>query len=141
MLPYLVIVGMTQLVILVAGEDSSLYVGAQIFDTIFYLLILWPSIAVLVKRIHDRNRSAWMILFLFVPGVLFVSMLFIWMGAAFFALGQGQSLTIGSPVGVLGGLVIVSGVVLLGVNIWFFVEFGCLRGTIGSNRFGPDPVR
>ena len=26
------------------------------------------------------------------------------------------------------------------IGIWFFVEFGCMRGTIGDNRFGPDPV-
>ena len=25
--------------------------------------------------------------------------------------------------------------------IWSFVETGCLRGTIGPNRFGPDPVK
>jgi uncharacterized membrane protein YhaH (DUF805 family) len=25
-------------------------------------------------------------------------------------------------------------------QVWFFVEAGCLRGTVGSNRFGPDPL-
>jgi uncharacterized membrane protein YhaH (DUF805 family) len=29
---------------------------------------------------------------------------------------------------------------VVGVAIWFLVEFGCLRGTIGANRYGPDPV-
>jgi uncharacterized membrane protein YhaH (DUF805 family) len=24
--------------------------------------------------------------------------------------------------------------------IWLFIEVGCLRGTIGPNRFGPDPL-
>jgi uncharacterized membrane protein YhaH (DUF805 family) len=24
--------------------------------------------------------------------------------------------------------------------IWLFVELGCLRGTEGTNRFGPDPL-
>ena len=24
--------------------------------------------------------------------------------------------------------------------IWLFVELGCLRGSVGDNRFGPDPV-
>lgn len=28
---------------------------------------------------------------------------------------------------------------LIGI-IWFFVEGGCLRGTRGPNRFGPDPL-
>jgi uncharacterized membrane protein YhaH (DUF805 family) len=25
-------------------------------------------------------------------------------------------------------------------SIWSFVELGCLRGTMGANRFGPDPL-
>lgn len=24
--------------------------------------------------------------------------------------------------------------------LWWLIEFGCLRGTVGPNRFGPDPV-
>jgi uncharacterized membrane protein YhaH (DUF805 family) len=31
-------------------------------------------------------------------------------------------------------------VIVAGVAIWFFIEFGCMRGTIGPNRFGADPV-
>jgi uncharacterized membrane protein YhaH (DUF805 family) len=26
------------------------------------------------------------------------------------------------------------------ITIWAFVELGCLRGTIGPNRYGPDPL-
>jgi uncharacterized membrane protein YhaH (DUF805 family) len=26
------------------------------------------------------------------------------------------------------------------LGIWGFVELGCLRGTAGPNRFGPDPL-
>jgi uncharacterized membrane protein YhaH (DUF805 family) len=39
------------------------------------------------------------------------------------------------------GLVIA--IILLtfsGLGIWFFVQTGCLRGTVGPNRFGPDPL-
>ena len=28
----------------------------------------------------------------------------------------------------------------IAVIIWFFVELGCLRGTVGSNDYGPDPL-
>ena len=33
-------------------------------------------------------------------------------------------------------------VVLAGfaLTIWGFVEIGCLRGTAGSNTYGPDPL-
>ena len=42
--------------------------------------------------------------------------------------------------GVLGLLSGALWVLVIGVAIWFFIEFGCIRGTIGPNRFGPDPV-
>jgi hypothetical protein len=29
---------------------------------------------------------------------------------------------------------------MLIVAFWFFIELGCLRGTIGSNPHGPDPL-
>lgn len=60
-----------------------------------YGAIIWSSICVAVKRVHDRDRSGWFVLVQFVP--------------------------------VVGW-------------IWFFVEAGCLRGTVGPNRFGPDPL-
>ena len=27
------------------------------------------------------------------------------------------------------------------LNIWGFIEMYCLSGTVGTNRFGPDPLR
>ena len=29
---------------------------------------------------------------------------------------------------------------MLAVGIWALVELGCLRGTVGPNRHGPDPL-
>ena len=34
---------------------------------IFSFLTLWPGIAVSVKRLHDRGRSAWFLLILLIP--------------------------------------------------------------------------
>jgi uncharacterized membrane protein YhaH (DUF805 family) len=59
------------------------------------LLTLWPSLAVYTKRWHDRNKSGWWSLILFVP--------------------------------IIG-------------SIWMLVELGFLRGTDGTNTFGPDPI-
>jgi uncharacterized membrane protein YhaH (DUF805 family) len=28
----------------------------------------------------------------------------------------------------------------LAISIWAFVELGCLRGTAGPNKYGPDPL-
>ena len=28
----------------------------------------------------------------------------------------------------------------LAISLWAFVELGCLRGTVGPNQYGPDPI-
>lgn len=56
--PYLGIYSMMVLVNIAAGTfDASQSLG--VFSGIFILLALHPSIAVSVKRCHERNRSGW----------------------------------------------------------------------------------
>ena len=59
----------------------------------FYLAILIPSIAVAVRRMHDTDKSGWLVLLSLIP---------------------------------LVGLIVL---------YWF-----CLRGTVGPNNFGEDPL-
>lgn len=77
-----------------ASDSTAIAVIASLLTVIFALFTIWPGIATNVKRAHDRDRSGWFILLLFVPIL----------------------------------------------NIWPIIELLFLRGTIGSNRFGPDPV-
>ncbi len=81
-------------------------------------LMLWIYLAIVVKRLHDRNKSAWWLLAYFVlPGLYaqFEDRLpdTYWM----------------LPLG-LGSVVL---------SVAAFVETGFLRGTKGPNRYGPDP--
>jgi uncharacterized membrane protein YhaH (DUF805 family) len=62
---------------------------------LFGILVTWISIAVGIKRFHDRNKTGVWILIIFVP--------------------------------VIGGL-------------WYLIECGFLRGTVGPNDYGPDPL-
>jgi len=62
---------------------------------LFGILVTWISIAVGIKRFHDRNKTGVWILIIFVP--------------------------------LIGGL-------------WYLIECGFLRGTPGSNNYGPDPL-
>lgn len=105
--------------------------GARTVSHLFNLLVLWPGIAVLVKRIHDRNKSGALVWLLYGPLLVAIAVTVIALIGAVMNTGEA---------GVLG---LVSGalwVLVVGVAIWFFVEFGCIRGTIGPNRYGPDPV-
>jgi uncharacterized membrane protein YhaH (DUF805 family) len=89
------------------------------------LLCLYPGTAVTVKRLHDRNRSGWFILIMYVP--MFIKT------ATDFTGVTGDSDNLGPLDFALGGIVII-------VSIWFLILLGFLRGTFGPNRFGPDPL-
>ena len=69
--------------------------GIGLLSGLFSLALIWPGIAVSVKRLHDRNRSGWFYLLILIP--------------------------IAGP-------------------IWYLIDVGCLGGTAGANRFGPDPL-
>ena len=89
------------------------------------LLILYPWAALTVKRLHDRNRSGYLAAFLLVPSIIT-------------AVTDMLGLTSGSNI--LGPLdYVLSGFVLI-VTVWFFIDLGCLRGTVGNNQYGPDPL-
>jgi uncharacterized membrane protein YhaH (DUF805 family) len=94
--------------------------GLAIWFLGFILLILmtWSGLAVGVKRLHDRDKSGWWILLFWLgPGVL---------GGWHTAPGMGGSFVLSLAAG--------------GIAIWGLVELGCLPGTPGPNRYGPDPL-
>lgn len=81
---------------------------------------VWLAFAVVIKRLHDRDKSGWYVLLYFVaPGIL--------QGIAEQA-GRTQPMAI---------VVYVAGAALA---IWAAVELGFFRGTVGPNRYGPDPL-
>ncbi|MDQ2954603.1 MAG: DUF805 domain-containing protein [Pseudomonadota bacterium] len=95
--------------------------GALIAVAVFALPIWVSGIAVGIKRLHDRDKSGWWILlFYFGPQVL-----------------NGLATAAGENEQILSLLLSTASVAL---GIWAIVELGCLRGTPGPNRFGPDPL-
>jgi uncharacterized membrane protein YhaH (DUF805 family) len=86
---------------------------------VLFIVLTWSSLAVGIKRLHDRDKSGWWIL-------LF------WLGPS--VLGGWQ--TTAPDMGASLVLALAAGV----IAIWGFVELGCLRGTPGPNRYGPDPL-
>ena len=82
------------------------------------LVGVWVGLAAAARRLHDRNKSAWWLLIMYGPVLLFSAM-----GAAMTATG--------SAISGIGSL----------FSIWIFVELGCLKGTTGPNRFGDDPLQ
>lgn len=101
-----------------------------IFVGLFWLALFIPTLAVQVRRLHDTNRSGW------------------WLGAfwllyaAYFVLIFGMGFAAdpaGSAVGPYAALAV--GIVAIAFFVYSVVllVFSCIRGTEGTNRFGPDP--
>lgn len=86
-------------------------------STIFWVLTLYPSVAICAKRFHDCDYSGWVQA---VPyGLLLLT-------------------TVGGYVSpVLSMIAVVPMIISL---IWFMVVTGFLRGTRGKNKYGADPL-
>jgi uncharacterized membrane protein YhaH (DUF805 family) len=89
------------------------------------LVFLYPWAALMVKRLQDRNRPGYFAAFLLVPLVL--------KGVADVMGLTGDPL---NPRTLDYAFIAIIAV----VGIWFFVDLGCLRGTVGPNTYGPDPL-
>jgi uncharacterized membrane protein YhaH (DUF805 family) len=112
-----------------------------LLNWIYFILSLWISLAAGTKRLHDLNRSgAWLVLFVGGPILLLIVSLV----AAGVSIGgtafSDETLDV-SQLMQLGGFVLIIFAIWLGLAIWAFVWFGCLRGTIGPNDYGPDPLQ
>jgi uncharacterized membrane protein YhaH (DUF805 family) len=85
---------------------------------ILYIPLIWIGLAIGAKRLHDRDKSAWWLLvFYAAPGFLS---------------------TAGNRMEDVGFIILH--IISFGISVWAFVELGCLRGTPGPNRYGPDPL-
>jgi uncharacterized membrane protein YhaH (DUF805 family) len=82
----------------------------------FYMVLVWLSSAVAVRRLHDRGKTGYWLLLYY----------------------GGPNLT--SHVSGLDAAGLVLLVITLGISVWALVDLGILRGESGSNAFGHDPL-
>ena len=104
-----------------AGIAAPLFIIMVV--VVFIPWLLW-GISITTERLHDCDKSAWwLVVFYLVPGVLGQLA-----NAAWFAGTVGAALQY------------MLALAALALSIWGFVEIGCLRGTVGTNAYGPDPL-
>lgn len=89
---------------------------------------MWVAFALSVKRLHDRDRTGWWLVWQLLIIVLAVILIIVAIavakehGALWYALAG------------------ASGLAAFAISVWLFVQIGFLRGTQGPNRFGQDPL-
>lgn len=100
---------------------------------LIWLALLYPVVALGVKRLHDRGKSGQLMAVFLAPSVI---------------------LQLGDLLGITGGEQVVGGETIYLPNmlgwllvaaslvfaIWALVELGILKGTTGPNAYGPDPL-
>lgn len=92
---------------------------------ILTLPLYYPSVAVDVKRMHDRGLPLWLLIPFYLPA--FLIDLFTMLGLK----------PVGNETSVLYSLVATAGLAAL---LWQIVELGIKRGVEGRNAHGPNPL-
>ena len=105
----------------ILNDDPMAMIGALGGMVIFFLVLMvpliWIGLALGAKRLHDRNKSAWWLLVFYVlPGIV-------------------------DGIGNYLGLSFIFTLAAFALSIWGLVEMGFLRGTLGPNQYGPDPLQ
>jgi uncharacterized membrane protein YhaH (DUF805 family) len=104
---------------------------------ILYLVMAWPLTTVLVKRIHDRNKSGWLVLAYWAPVLFQTAIDFRSDLIRAYVIAMTGDFTVGQDSSVFSD---ITDLIEIVVGLWFLIEFGCMRGTVGANPYGPDPV-
>jgi len=106
---------------------------------IISLGLIWPNLAITVKRLHDMGLTGWLAAIPFVANIVGVVMMFVSVGASVFmnaaALENEDPAAIMALIGPMFGII---GILVL-VNLGFLLWIGLTEGKPGPNKYGPNP--
>ena len=121
---------------LFSAVSSAIANIVPVIGQIYPLVLLIPSLAVAARRLHDTGRSAWWLLLYLASflamGAAFVAGLLVWIFESERPNDEGAIISAAL-------VAIVSLVIALGCSIVPLI-FYALPGTVGPNRYGPDPL-
>ncbi len=101
---------------------------------IMFVIFVYPSAALCIKRRHDRDNNGIDVWIYF--GLALISLLIQALGFAYTTMDMGNGVVIPVPTTALA----VVGFIVAVFGIYLIVVLGFLKGTVGSNRYGPDPL-
>jgi uncharacterized membrane protein YhaH (DUF805 family) len=107
-------------------QKLAIAAAAMLLLAPVFALMIWASLAVQVKRLHDRGRSGW------------VAAAPLAVAAPMLATALNGALNKETVLDLAASLQPYSAVLSL-INLGFFIDLGCLPGKRGPNRFGDPP--
>jgi|SRR5579884_2146654 uncharacterized membrane protein YhaH (DUF805 family) len=116
----------------ILGLHHMIFYSYGPLTALLWLATIVPSIAVGVRRLHDTNRSGWLVLLPIVPYAVAIVL-----GGAAMMGGMASGSAVGMTAGLgLAGIFMFIGFICAIVLLVFMV----LPGTPGDNRYGPNPL-
>jgi len=109
-----------------------------LINMVIGLALIWPNVAITVKRLHDMGKSGWLTLIPY-AGVIIGSFVMFAGGAGAFlaaaATGDASALATAGGLGAIGLGVLIMLVTSIGFLIWI----GVTDSQPGTNQYGPNP--
>ena len=112
---------------LVIDVASTLTIEQDRLSAVLDLVLTYPQFAVCAKRGHDRNTASWVVGLFFALGVVLDLMI---LG------GWIAKTNLSNPTPLVYALLVPLGI----LGLALIVDLGFRRGTVGPNRYGPDPL-
>lgn len=113
------------IIILIGMDIVAYYAIGERWSSIVSLLLAYPNFAVFAKRGHDRNAPTW-VAGIWIAGVALFDVLNLLDILGPLDRPNTVFYVIGAPLGILALILLI--------------DFGFRRGTVGPNRYGPDPL-
>lgn len=103
------------------------------------LLLIWPNLAISVKRLHDMGLTGWIVAVPWVASILGVIVGVSMIGISAFA--NASALENEDPAAIMALFAPALGLfaLLVVVNLGFLLWIGLTDSQRGDNRFGPNP--
>lgn len=110
-----------------------------ILGPLISLVLIWPNLAISVKRLHDMGKTGWLILAPFGINIVLSIVAFGMIGMS--AMANAQAFENEDPAAIMalmGPALGLFGLMLL-VNLAFLLWIGITDSTPGENKYGPNP--
>ncbi|WP_292054008.1 MULTISPECIES: DUF805 domain-containing protein [unclassified Brevundimonas] len=102
------------------------------------LILIWPSVAIMSKRLHDMGKSGWLAVVPYAGWFVGLIVMFVGGAGAFMAAaatGDAGAAAAAGGIGAIGLGILIMMITSLGFLIWI----GVTDSQPGTNQYGPNP--
>lgn len=106
---------------------------------ILSIALIWPNLAITVKRLHDMGHTGWLATIPYVVGIVGAIVAVMMIGAtAFMNMAALENEDPAAIIALIGPAIGLFGLIFL-VGLGFLLWIGLTDSQPGDNRFGPNP--